>query len=257
MVIFAWWICLDGISKRRKISIILILSLLDDPYHIASSIFTSLPDLTANEMLLEAIDHTDSSGNGINSSSSMVAATSSLRAKPKPFSPGQLNDLVCDLKLFMDSSEILASRLGEHDILDSETKITFYRDKDDLLILLFIMKDDFVYCNNIHGVFLGMDFPEYNPDEWGLFMNSSKRSLKCVLLHNGNKFACVPIGHSMIVKEHYLNVKMVLQKLLYSEHKRAICIDFKMVNFLLGVRSYSQGFYQTSLFSMLLRHSSY
>ena len=30
--IFAWWICMDGISERRKIGIILILILLDDPY---------------------------------------------------------------------------------------------------------------------------------------------------------------------------------------------------------------------------------
>ena len=55
----------------------------------------------------------------------------------------------------------------------------------------------------------------------------------CVF-HNGNKFACVPIGHSVIVKEHYLNVKMVLQKLRYSEHNWIIWVDFETVNFLLG-----------------------
>ena len=49
--------------------------------------------------------------------------------------------------------------------------------------------------------------------KWRLFIDSSKRSLKCVLLHKGNKFACVPIGHSVVVKEHYLNVIMVLNKL--------------------------------------------
>jgi len=58
-----------------------------------------LPDLTADEMLLEAMDDTDSSGSSINSSSSMAAAASSLCAKPKPFSQGQLNDLVRDLGL--------------------------------------------------------------------------------------------------------------------------------------------------------------
>ena len=51
-----------------------------------------------------------------------------------------------------------------------------------------------------------------------------------MLLHNGNKFACVPIGHSVNVKKHYLNVKMVLQKLRYSKHNWAISFDFKMVN---------------------------
>ena len=112
----------------------------------------------------------------------------------------------------------MASCLGEHGILVAGTKIAFYRDKDDLLIRFFTMEDDFVYCNNIQGLLSEMGLPEYNPDEWRLFIDSSKRSLKCVLLHNGNKFACVPIGHSMIVKEHYLYVKIVLQKVRYSEH---------------------------------------
>ena len=84
------------------------------------------------------------------------------------------------------------------------------------------------------------------------FINNSKRSLKCVLLHNGTKFACVSIGHSVIVKKHYLNVKMVLQKLHYSEHNWAICVNFKMVNFF--VRT-ARGVYQISLFSLLLGQS--
>ena len=85
-------------------------------------------------MLLEKMDDNDSSDSSISSSSSMAAVTSSLSAKPKPFSQGQLNDLVRDLGLSKESSEILASRLGEHDILDAGTKITFYSDRDDLLI---------------------------------------------------------------------------------------------------------------------------
>ena len=93
------------------------------------------------------------------------------------------------------------------------------------------MEDDFVYCNNIQGLLSEMGLPEYNPDGRRLFVESSKLNLKCVLLHNGNKFACVLIGHSVIVKEHYLNVKMVLQKLRHSEHNWAICVE---VNFLLG-----------------------
>ena len=48
-------------------------------------VFTSLPELTADEMLLEAMDDTDSSDSGISSSSSMAAAAASLlSAKPKP-----------------------------------------------------------------------------------------------------------------------------------------------------------------------------
>ena len=96
------------------------------------------------------------------------------------------------------------------------------------------MEDDFVYCNNIQGLLSEIGLHEYNQDEQRLFIDSSKRSLKYVLFHNGNKFACVPIGHYLIVKEHYLNVKMVLQKLRYSEYNWAICVHFKTVSFLLG-----------------------
>ena len=52
IVIFAWWICLDGISERRKIVIILMMSLLDDSYHIALKFRFqfSLPYLTLLQM---------------------------------------------------------------------------------------------------------------------------------------------------------------------------------------------------------------
>ena len=139
-----------------------------------------------------------------------------------------------DLNLSKESSELLASRLGEHGVLDSWTKITFYCNRDGPLRFFFTMEEDFVFCNNIPGLLAEMGLSKYTSDEWRLFIDSSKRSLKCVLLHEGNKFACVPIGHSVVVKEHYLNVKMVLNKLGYNEHNWAICVDFKMVNFLLG-----------------------
>ena len=140
-------------------------------------VFTSLPDLTADEMLLETIDDTNSSDSSISSSSSMAAVASLLSVKPKPFSQGQLNDLVCDLGLSKESSEILASRLGEHGVPDSGTKITFYHDRGDLLIRLFTMEDGFVCCNNIQGLLSEMGLPEYSPDEWRLFIDSSKRFL--------------------------------------------------------------------------------
>ena len=153
-------------------------------------------------MLLKAMDDFHSSNSSTDSSSSMAAATSLLSAKLKPFSQGQPNDLVCDLGLFKESSEILASRLGEHGTLNSGTKITFYQDRDDLLIRFFTKEDDFIYCNNIQGLLSKMGLSEYNPDEWRLFIDSSKLSLRCELLHNGNKFACVPIRHFVIIKEH-------------------------------------------------------
>ena len=46
------------------------------------------------------MDDTDSSNSSIDSSPSMADAASSLSAKPKPFSQGQLNDLVRDFGLY-------------------------------------------------------------------------------------------------------------------------------------------------------------
>ena len=92
-------------------------------------------------MLLEVMDDTDSSDSSVSCSSSMAAAASSFSAKRKPFSQSQLNDLVHDLGLFKESSEILASRVGKHGTLDSGTKITFYHDRVDLLIRFLTMED--------------------------------------------------------------------------------------------------------------------
>ena len=36
----------------------------------------------------------------------------------------------------------------------------------------------------------------YNPHDRHLFLDSSKRILKCVLNHNGSEYAPVPIGYS-------------------------------------------------------------
>ena len=84
----------------------------------------------------------------------MAAEASLLSTNPKPFSQDRLNDLKRDLNLSKESSEILASRLGEHSILDSETKITFFCNRDDLLLRFFIMEDDFVYMVIISQTFL-------------------------------------------------------------------------------------------------------
>ena len=183
----------------------------------------------------------------------MAAEASSLSTNPKPFNQGQLNDLVRDLNLSKESSELLASRLDEHDVLDSETKISFYRNRNDLLLRFFSMEDNFVFCTNIPSLLAEMGLSKYNSDEWRLFIDSFKRNLKCVLLHKGNKFAFVPIGHSVVVKENYLNVKMVLNKLGYSEHNWAICVDFKRVNFFGGT---ARRVHQVSFCSLLLGQSS-
>ena len=67
-----------------------------------------------------------------------------------------------------------------------------------------------------------------------MFIDSSKRSLKCVLLHNGNLFGAVPVGHSVCLRKEHGDVKRVIELLQYDKHSWIICVDLKMVCFLLG-----------------------
>ena len=79
--------------------------------------------------------------------------------------------------------------------------------------------------------------PHYRSQEWNLFIDSLKRSLNCVLLHNSNRYASLPIGHLTKLKKNCNNVKMVLEKLDHDFHQWLICTDLKMVIFLLGQKN--------------------
>ena len=69
-----------------------------------------------------------------------------------------------------------------------------------------------VFCNNVEGVLKELGVTQYDANDWLLFIDSCKRSLKCVLLHNGNDFGSIPLGHSTTLKEKYSDIKFVLEK---------------------------------------------
>lgn len=156
---------------------------------------------------------------------------------PHPFSQKELNDLVRDLSLSKDSAELLASRLKEKNLLSDSARISFFRNRHQEYLRFFSEEKDLVYCADIAQLLLKLGVPQYEPKDWRLFIDSSKRSLKCVLLHNGNQFASIPLAHSSTLKENYEAVKYVLEKIGYDQHKWFICVDLKMVNFLLGQQS--------------------
>ncbi|KAG8229531.1 hypothetical protein J437_LFUL004937 [Ladona fulva] len=74
-----------------------------------------------------------------------------------------------------------------------------------------------VYCSDEKGLMGQFNIP-YAPGDWRLFIDSSKRSLKAVLLHNGNMHASVPVGHSVHLKETYDNMKVLLTTIHYEDH---------------------------------------
>jgi hypothetical protein len=78
---------------------------------------------------------------------------------------------------------------------------------------------------------------EYEMNERRLTIDLSKRSLKAVLLHNGSKYASVPVGHSVHLKESYENLALVLTTLNYKDHGWMMCGDLEVLSMLLGQRS--------------------
>jgi hypothetical protein len=158
--------------------------------------------------------------------------------RPKLLTQGQLNDLTRDLNLSKESAQLLGSRLKENNLLASETKFYWYREREKEFRQFFSLDNTtfLVYCNNVKGLInlLGI---EYDANEWRLFIDSSKRSLKAVLLNNGNKYSSVPIGYSFQMKENYENMAHLLSSINYKDHQWLICGDLKIVGLVLGLQS--------------------
>ena len=161
-----------------------------------------------------------------------------IKSKPlQTFNQEELNDLVRDLALSNAASELLASRLHKRNLLCPLTKISYYRDREHEFLPYFAQRENCVFCCDIEGLLKELGLKTYDANEWRLFIDSSKRSLKVVLLHNGNKFGSIPLAHSVTLREKYENVNLVLQLISYDQHKWIICVDLKMVCFLLGQQS--------------------
>ena len=73
----------------------------------------------------------------------------------------------------------------------------------------------------------------HKPDEWRLFIDSSKISLKAVLLHNGNKRPSIPLAHAVDMKETYESMSLILNAISYDTYKWQICGDLKVIGLLL------------------------
>ena len=154
-----------------------------------------------------------------------------------PLTKADLNYLARDLNLSKESSQLLGSRLREKNLLTPETTFYWYRERERELRQFFTTQRDLslVNCNNIADLKKSMDL-DYTNTEWRLFIDSSSRSLKAVLLHNGNKYSSIPIGHSVQMKETHDSIDQLLSALNYHDHGWLICGDLKVVGLLLGLQ---------------------
>lgn len=156
--------------------------------------------------------------------------------EPKLLTQGQLNDLVRDLSLSKEKAELLASRLQENNLLDKNVRISYYRKRNFNLATFFTVDGPLCYCHDIHGLFTELS-QTYAASDWRLFIDSSQRSLKAVLLHNGNIKPSIPIAHSVHLKETYDNMDILLKAIKYDSHQWNICGDLKVIGMLMGMQA--------------------
>lgn len=106
-----------------------------------------------------------------------------------------MNDLTPDMNLSKDGSELFASRVKEKNLRNSGTKVSFYQRREHELMVYFteslVKTEKFVYSHNVKGLLIHMGLANYDHSDCRLFIYNSKRSLKCVLLHNSNEYASV------------------------------------------------------------------
>ena len=147
----------------------------------------------------------------------------------------RLNDLVRDLHSSKEKAEILGSRLQQWNLLKPETTISSFHSRNQNLADYYASAENICYCKDIGGLMSKLGC-EHNPADWRLFIDSSKTSLKAVLLHDGNIKPSIPIGYSILRKETYNTMKILFDLLEYPKYTWKICSDLKAVSLLLGLR---------------------
>jgi hypothetical protein len=154
---------------------------------------------------------------------------------PHLLSQAELNDLVRDLELPKEKAELLGSRLQEWNLLQPNTKVSHFRHRHLQFSSFYLQEENVCFCHDISGLMQGIGC-RYDPKEWRLFIDSSKASLKAVLLYNGNEKPSIPVAHATGLNETYESMKLLLRLVKYKDHTWNICGDLKVVSLLLGLQ---------------------
>jgi len=152
-------------------------------------------------------------------------------------SQNRLDFIVAKLELSQRKSEELAKLLKEQNLLMPDVKITGYRKRQEDLQKFFTIDDSkkMAFCQDIKELMNCMQI-SYDSAELRLFIDSSKQSLKAVLLHKENSKPSIPIAYSLDTKETYGQMDHILKSVHYANHNWRICCDLKVVAMLCGLQ---------------------
>ena len=102
-------------------------------------------------------------------------------------------------------------------------------------VIYFDVNDNLCYCKDISRLMIEIDY-EYPGNEWRLFIDSSKSSLKPVLLHNGKITTFTPVAHAINMKETYEAMKTCLEAINYSIHNWKNRADLRVISLIVGLQ---------------------
>jgi G:T/U-mismatch repair DNA glycosylase len=97
-------------------------------------------------------------------------------------------------------------------ILQQDTEICSSRSRQNESKEFFSEQNYLIFCNDFWSI-IGAVGHQQDPTERRLFIDTSKVTLKAVLLHNGNKSPSVPLADVANIKESYENKKLLLGKI--------------------------------------------
>lgn len=151
----------------------------------------------------------------------------------------RLDLMARQLKLSQARQILLTQHLKAVNILAPGVRIYDARGRQREFMKFFDRNETntFAYCNDIPGLVLAMysDY-QYDPNDFRLFIDSSKYSLKAVLLYKDNTRSSVPIAISTETTENYQSMKKIIDSVKYVNHQWKICADLKVISLLRGLQ---------------------
>ena len=126
--------------------------------------------------------------------------------------------MIKDLNLSREGVQVLTLRFKEWNLLIDNCKVGVQKTRHKEYSKFYSVEEDLCFCKDVESLFgaIGID---HILSEGRLFIDSSVKSLKAVLLHNGNAWPLIPVGHSTHIKEDYINVKILLNKIGHKNFK--------------------------------------
>ncbi|GBO32180.1 hypothetical protein AVEN_207917-1 [Araneus ventricosus] len=158
-----------------------------------------------------------------------------IHRQPHLVTQPELIDVFWDLELPKSESQLLGSRLQQWNLRKGRKNLIL-QDKTVNPEITFSEDEGLVFYLNSNELMIELKMP-CDPHKWRLLIDSSKTSLKVVLLANGNDLPSVLVAYSVDMKETCENISRILDKICYHDYNWKPCSDLKVVALLTGLQT--------------------